>query len=764
MRGVMRRPVCLIGLAFIVLIRLYLYLHPLPAAELEDANKCGVILTGQVDKKEYRISNNQEILVFYLKEVQVVQPQTIPSEIKNVICYAVDGQEPKMGSYVRVQGKLYAFDGATNPGEFDARRYYQILDIQARIQNTVIVEETASYDRFREGLYRLRTYLSALLDVCFEEKDASIMKAVLLGEKGGLDEETKELYQLSGIIHILSISGLHISIIGMGLFKILHKVRCNKVINVILSIALMYCYGIMTGMSISAYRAIMMFGIHIAAGLFGRTYDMLTAMTIAAISVLLRQPLYLYHSGFLFSFGAILAIGLFIPVVEENFSGQSRTKADLRFCDHKSAPGGRKPADCVQGIISRTRRLISPSLAVSIVTLPVYLCFYYEYPLYSLFLNVLLLPGMGLILSDGIFSLLTAMYYLPLGSYAAMPAHFLLAFYEFCCSIVLRLPKSRNILGRPENWQIAVYILILCIAVRYSHKWSRLMFWQWILLALLCITMRYRSGLQITFLDVGQGDCIYLAGEKGDRYLIDGGSSSKSDVGTYQILPFLKEEGADTLDAVFVTHMDIDHYNGLQMLVEEMVQNGVVIENLILPAIGAESRGEAYAELEALALRQGISVHYIHRGETLCRGNIKFTCLHPEKGAEQESNEASVVLYLEYGAFSALFTGDLEGSGEEAVRQQLKSLMTEESGITVLKVAHHGSRNSTKEAFLETASPKLAIISAGKNNRYGHPHEELLDRLERTGCHIYQTKVGGAVTIRVTQSGRRVRVKTFLGE
>ncbi|MDE5932790.1 MAG: ComEC/Rec2 family competence protein, partial [Lachnospiraceae bacterium] len=333
--------------------------------------------------------------------------------------------------------------------------------------------------------------------------------------------------------------------------------------NVILSIALMYCYGVMTGMSISAYRAIMMFGIHIAAGLFGRTYDMLTAMTIAAISVLLHQPLYLYHSGFLFSFGAILAIGLFLPAVEEYFPGQGRTKADLRFHDQKSAPGGRKPADCVQGIISHTRGLISTSLSVSIVTLPVYLCFYYEYPLYSLFLNVLLLPGMGLILSDGIFSLLTAMYYLPLGSYAAIPAHFLLAFYEFCCSLALRMPESRNILGRPENWQIAVYMLILLIAVRYSHKWSRLLFWQWILLALLCITMRYQSGLQITLLDVGQGDCIYLADERGAHYLIDGGSSSKSDVGTWQILPFLKEEGVDTLDAVFVTHMDIDHYNGI---------------------------------------------------------------------------------------------------------------------------------------------------------------------------------------------------------
>lgn len=767
MRGVMRRPVCIIGLAFVVLIRLYLYLHPLPAAELESVNRSSIVLTGRVDKKEYRISENQKILVIYLKEVQVVQPQTIPSEIKNVICYAEGGQEPKTGSRVRVQGKLYAFDGATNPGEFDAGGYYQILDIQARIQNAVILEETVSYDRFRERLYQVRTYLSALLDACFEEKDASVMKAILLGEKGGLDEETKQLYQLSGIIHILSISGLHISIIGMGLFQILHKVRCNKIINVILSISFMYCYGIMTGMSISAYRAIMMFGIHIAAGLFGRTYDMLTAMSVAAISVLLRQPLYLYHSGFLFSFGAILAIGLFLPAVEENFS------KDLLFFNSKFFGGltstGRPAHGCgfagyARGAVSRIRKLMSTSLAVSIVTLPVYLCFYYEYPLYSLLLNAFLLPSMGIILSDGMLSLLAAVYYLPLGSYAAMPAHFLLAFYEFCCSFALRMPGSRNILGRPEDWQIAVYVLILCIAVRYSHKWSRLLFWQWILLALLCITVRYRSGLQITFLDVGQGDCIYLADERGSHYLIDGGSSSKSDVGTYQILPFLKEEGADTLDAVFVTHMDNDHCNGLHMLVEETVQNGIVIKNLILPDIGAKSRGEEYAELEALALRQGISVHYIHRGETMCRGNMKFTCLHPEKGAEQESNEASVVLYLEYGVFSALFTGDLEGSGEEAVRRQLNDIMQDGSGITVLKVAHHGSGNSTKEAFLETASPQIALISAGKNNRYGHPHKELMNRLERAGCYIYQTKECGAVTVQVTQGGKRVRVRGFLGE
>lgn len=740
MRGVMRRPVCLIGLAFVVLIRLYLYLYPLPAAETDSIHKSSVILTGQVDKKEYRISERnseeQKILVIYLKKVQVIYPQTSNLNMEGVICYLEAGQEPRMGSYVRLQGKLYAFDRATNPGEFDAGQYYQILGIQAKVRNAVILEETEACDKFGEWLYRLRTTLSTLLDACFGEKDASIMKAVLLGEKSGIDEETKQLYQLNGIIHILSISGLHISIIGMSLYKILDKIRSPKIINVILSVAFMYSYGVMTGMSISAYRAVMMFGFHVAAGLFGRTYDMLTAMAVAAVLVLIRQPLYLNHSGFLFSFGAILAIGLFLPVMEENFLG----------------------AECKARVIVKIEKMMSASLSVAIATLPVYLCFYYEYPLYSLVLNILLIPGMGVILADGLASLMTAVYYLPFGRIVSLPAHWMLALYECCCTFMLRLPGCRTMPGRPDNWQIAVFVLILCALIRYSHKWSRLQFWQWTLFAVICLTLRYRSGIQMTFLDVGQGDCIYLADDRGGHYLIDGGSSSKSDVGTYQMIPFLKQEGADTLDAVFVTHMDSDHCNGIFTLVEEMHESGIAIENLILPDIGAGSRSEEYKALAELAAGQGIVVQYIHRGEMMRHGSLRLTCLHPEEGAEQESNEASTVLYLEYGAFSALFTGDLEGSGEEAVRKQLENILPEGKGITVLKVAHHGSRNSTGQAFLQTAAPQLALISAGKNNRYGHPHEELLDRLKEADCHIFRTAEGGAVTLRVTQGGKRVRV------
>lgn len=729
----MRRPVCIIGLVFCVVIFIYLYCNPLPSISLGEAEGNTLMLTGQVEKKEYRISDGQKVLVIYLKEVQVENSRL--KDIEGVLCYITDGNEPKMGSFIRIRGKLRSFERATNPGEFDSAGYYRILKLQARLQNGVILEESADYDRFKEGLYRIKEYLSFLIDACFNERDASIMKAMLLGEKSGLDEDTKQLYKINGIIHILSISGLHISLIGMGLYKFLHKLKIPGFISIPFSIFLIYCYGVMSGMGVSSFRAIVMFGLHIAAGLFGRTYDMLTAMAIACIMLLSEQPLYIYHSGFLFSFGAILAIGLLSPAVEANLTDSKKV-----------------------------RKVMSTTLSVSIAAFPIYLCFYYEYPLYSVLLNLLIIPSAGLIVSDGLLTCVTAALILPLGKYTAFPAHILFSFYELCCRFALMLPGSRNIAGAPETWQVIVFILLICFAVIYSRRLCRLMFWQIILAALLCITLRYHDGLQITMIDVGQGDSIYIADDENGRFLIDGGSSSRKNVGTYQIAPFLKEEGAGTLTAVFVTHMDSDHYNGISTLIEETDKSGIVIENLILPDIGELSRSDEYHALENLAKNQGINVRYIHEGDILRHGKLKFTCMHPAKGENSEDiNSLSTVLFLEYDGLTALFTGDLEGAGEKAVINRMeKYTATQTTGmkrITVLKVAHHGSGNSTAEDFLELVSPQLALISAGRNNRYGHPHEELLLRLDESGSRIYRTDIGGAVT--VTYRKGKVWVECF---
>ena len=726
----MRRPVCIIGLAYVFIILIYMYLFPFSEPFIEGLDGSEAVLTGQVDKKEYRISYEKEVLIIYLKNVQIENPQLLNTEL-GVLCYMQEGQEAKLGSYVRISGKLKEFAYASNPGEFDARSYYEILGMQLRLQNGMILQASTGYSAFREKLFEIKRSCSKLLDKCYEEAEASLLKAMLLGEKNGMDEELKTLYQQNGIIHILSISGLHISLIGMGLYKLLKRLRIPLPVRVILSVAVMYCYGIMTGMSVSAVRAVFMFAAYLGAEMIGRTYDMLTALALAALLILIGQPLYIRHSGFLFSFGAILAIGLFLPEIEMNMFREGKIE-----------------------------KLISSGLAVTVVTFPIYLYYYYEYPLYSVFLNLLVIPGAAFLVSGGLLSLLLSFLFLPLGRVVALPVQFLFACYEGLCRLTLKLPGSTCTMGKPELWQIGLFVGILCLITGLGKRMTKLQFWQGILLAFLLIMLRLPEGLQITLIDVGQGDGIYLSEEGGMHILIDGGSSDKSNVGTYQIVPFLKSEGTDYLDAIVVTHPDSDHISGICEMLEETGTNGIPIGALYLPDVGDEGRNEEYHKLEKLAQDAGVPIGYLSAGETLRCGDVMLTCFHPEKDwKESEPNVYSTVLYLTYGNFTALFTGDLEGKGEELVQKRLSDMLPPE-GVTLLKVAHHGSKNSTSADFLKAVNPRIALISSGRNNRYGHPHEELLKRLEDYGCFIYQTKESGAVTVRV-QNGK-VSVEEYL--
>ena len=760
-----RRPLCLVGLAYVAAVVFAVLSTTRGAPAYETLDRERITVAGYVDRIEYRTSQGMEVPVVSLTETAVLKESHISilerflsdSEkitqyrlhhfwkdnresllredaalIEGVLCYMEEGNIPKMGSLVIMQGDFRAFSHATNPGEFDAADYYRIMGQQGRIMECRVLAQSAAYDVFRENMYRIREYLSLLADACFNEEDASVMKAMLLGEKGTLNTDLKNLYQQNGIIHILAISGLHLSVIGMGCYKCLKKIRMPKAVDIIFTIALMYCYGTMTGMGVSMLRAYIMFGIHLCAELIGRTYDLLTAVTVAALVALVQQPLYIQHSGFLFSFGAICGIGIFLPAVDGNLFGHSRLEKAL-----------------LSGV------------AISVSTLPVYLCFYYEFPPYSVLLNLIVIPCMTFVLLGGLISLAAAACFLPLGVAAAYPVHLFLAFYEKCCNICLRLPDSKWITGCPEPWQIVVFLGILLGLVAGNSRLSKFHFWQGVLCALLVLTIKLPQGLQITMVDVGQGDCIYLTEDSGVHMLIDGGSSDKSDVAEYQMMPYLKHEGVSYLDAVVVTHPDSDHISGICTMLEQMGTSGISVGTLYLPDVGEAGRNEEYQELEQLATSAGVQVRYLSVGDTLRCGKVMLTCIHPEKGWNMtEANAYSTVLYLQYGIFTALFTGDLEGEGEKMVQERLAGFPLDAKGITMLKVAHHGSKNSTDDAFLQMLNPQIALISSGRNNRYGHPHEELLGRLENSGCIIYRTQQGGAITVHV--SNGKVRVEEYL--
>ena len=264
------------------------------------------------------------------------------------------------------------------------------------------------------------------------------------------------------------------------------------------------------------------------------------------------------------------------------------------------------------------------------------------------------------------------------------------------------------------------------------------------------------------------------------HYLYDAGSTSRKDTGTWQVIPFLKYQGVDRLEAVFVSHWDEDHVNGLDAVFEWADQSGIPIGGLVLPGEGPD--GDEPDKLLESARNHGIPVYRMIAGEELSDGNTSFLCLHPQKnGFYKDRNASSLVLKLcvkgdgEESAFTALLTGDVEAEGEmrmlEEEREAKNSMEAEHSmeaknsrehlvGCDILKTAHHGSDTSTTEEFLDAAAPSLALISCGKNNSYGHPHKEVLQRFEERGIPVLITTDCGAVTIRA--KNKKIKVQTFL--
>ncbi len=257
-------------------------------------------------------------------------------------------------------------------------------------------------------------------------------------------------------------------------------------------------------------------------------------------------------------------------------------------------------------------------------------------------------------------------------------------------------------------------------------------------------------------LDVGQGDALFLETAGGTTFLVDGGSSSVKEVGTYRILPFLKSRGVRVLHYAAVTHTDGDHISGIEELLEQSGEpGGVKIETLLL-SVQAEGE-EAGRALRELAKRKGVSVRHIQAGDMLRDESTRIACLHPEEGkAYGDSNGMSLVLHLVYGEFSLLLTGDLEQEGEEEILKRYPV-----PACRVLKAGHHGSKTSTTEQWLRAVEPKLTLISCGEENAYGHPHRETLERLSAAGSRVSITALQGAVTLH--SDGRTFWAESFLG-
>ena len=584
--------------------------------------------------------------------------------------------------------------------------------------------------------------------------------------------------------------------------------------NAGISTWILIVYAQLTGMGISTRRALVMFLLFLAAGLLKRTPDLPTSLAVAALLLLVPKPQRILDAGFQLSFSAVIGIAVMIPVLQD---GWEEAAPSLRVANRVAdgVAGWNIARAAIVRACCLLRKNILAGLGITMTMLPFLLIHFYEWSPWSVLLNLAVIPLMGILLPCLIGLQLVARL-TALAHCLELPQHLLCAAieaifscYEQLCRFTMALPGSILHTGYP-TWQALTAYTIGLIALAVSGKKLRP---HLRLAAAVCLMgiflIRLPGELNVTMLDVGQGECVGIETREHHVYLVDAGSTSKKKTGQYQIIPWLKYIGTRSVEGIFITHWDEDHISALGELLEWSKSSRVKIRRIFLPDVALKD--EVLETLLQQIEEANVSVEYLSAGEHMTDGALQISCLHPyAKKVPEDRNDASLVLRLSQGDFQMLLTGDLEKSGEDWLVEQARPTVEQPHPAgqeqtlpcapstqpavqgqalprvpsnqpaaqgqalpcapstqlaaqnplrcTILDAGHHGASNATGEALLDLAQPELVLISCGKNNRYGHPAPETLKRLEERGIRWYSTAEVGAIQVHVGK--KKVKIET----
>lgn len=708
----------------------------------------------QAEGRVVKVTERESRKEYLLEDVTLVMKDSGLAEAdqraaaERLLVYLPVSFSASEGDRIQAVGNLKAFEQAANPGQFDYRKYQASLGVNLLLDNSSGTVTVRGEHPTEGVLGSLRRYAVEVL-VQVGGESGGTMAALVLGDKTHLSDERYELYLDSGIGHILTLSGLHLSLFGVGLYGILRKRLTLPQWPAALLMTGGICgYVGLIGGGISASRAAIALIVSLLGGCIGKTYDALSAAALGMILILMQYPLQVTRPSFWLSFGAVFAMAGFLPMLNQWLRPE------------------RKAA-----------KALLAALTIQLALMPVNAVNQYTIQIYSICLNMVVVPLMGTLLGGSIAVLMVGMAAPEVAAGLAVPVNLAFKGLDWLCRFSLSLPGSVLTVGYPTTGRLAIYGVLLlgfmiCISWRnrkdwkametaeYSEerlsgqrqsgetpqkalrrrrrRWSGLAVVSVLMVIVLCARIG-RRWMDITFLDVGQGDCICIEAPNGTVIMVDAGSSSERRLYEYRLEPYLRWAGIDRLDYLVLTHLDEDHINGAL----ELLQAGFPVGTVLLSAAATDD--EKVEEVSTLLEEMDTQMVEISRENKIICGKVEITCISPTKDSRPGTeNEASVVLRVDYGGFSCLLTGDAEGSGEKEAEEYLRTM----TGITVLKAAHHGSKYSTSESFLDVVQPAAVVISCGENNSYGHPHEELLNRLEAADCDIYITAQCGAVTVK----------------
>lgn len=699
----------------------------------------------------YRIEKTTRTVIYLKKAILIRSGSTKNYPIRNIKC---TGKEEKInslreGMHVRLEGMLVLPELPRNPGQFNRRIYESGKKIDFYLENPTVLEVKEQRSGVREVVEIWKTEMMNRCEKIYPDEEAGILEAMLFGEKSELSGDIKELYQAAGISHVLVISGLHISLLALAVAGILRRLGFPMPVWVILSVGVLAGYGILIGQPTTAVRALLMFFVLQGARLLGRSYDLLSALAFAGILMLLDNPDLILDGGCRLSFCAVIGVGWYVS--EKNKIFWSIGEKEKRKNRGKGGKGSSAGA-----ILENIRA----GWYLWLFTLPVMLDTFYQVSVVGILWNLVAIPLLPVIIASGGLGVVLAGWNIFLGSLAGSPAYGMLQLYQEIGNISEKLPVGMWTPGQPSKPVIAGYYLVIFLLVlvekqliKREKRWKIFPGMELcsMLLLLLLMAHPWQQREKITFLDVGQGDASLLQ-SGGQTLLLDGGSTSQKNVGTYVILPYIKQQGISCLEAVVLTHTDQDHINGVTEVLEEGKKGWLTVKNLMYPYwMEGTEQGK---QLKKLAEEAGASCRKIRAGDRLTIGKAEAVVLYPKEQEKiAEPNAGSLVLFWKWEGVRAMFTGDLP---EEKERELLQNL----PACEILQVGHHGSATSTCREFLEQVQPSLAVISCAMKNRYGHPSPDTVDRLKKIGCEIRYTMKSGAITIR--KRGREILVTEYL--
>ncbi len=637
------------------------------------------------------------------------------------------GEEVRVGQQVVVKGGLLHPSPVRNPGGFDEYTYLKARSVDYKMFPKVVSKGEISQD-LNTYLYEIREKISAVFDNALPQREAAVIKSMILGDKSDLDEEISHIYKEAGIYHILVISGLHITVLCLC-FERLFALFIKRRFAGIPALFLLVLYCLLTGSSVSTVRAVTMFGILAFARLFRRDYDMLSSVAFSCIALLLFQPFYLWNTGFLLTYSSVFGIGYGYEPMLKFFSYLKRYK-----------PGK------VLFQFNYLNKALALIVAVQVANAPVIACQFNYYATYSVLTNLIIIPTVCLTVALGMVAGVVGLVVSELAVILGGGILTLLKAYEWISSFFRELPFAKILIGQPSFleislWFTALAVLYLIISKKkFKHlKYSACFFVALVVVSLIKPIFQIPT---VTMMDVGQGDSFIIEAT-GKVYIVDCGNSG---YGESVILPYLNMKGIHKIDGVFISHFDKDHSKGLEEIIGNKQIAGVYSKE------GTWDSEKYRKKMLKLFEENNIPFINMKQHEMLTDGELKFLSLSPTKDFGNP-NDNSLILKFSYGRADFLFTGDTGKNTEKAVLAQGDNLNCE-----VIKLAHHGSKHSSTEEFLKSVSPKAAIVSAGVGNMYKHPSKEVTERLKDMNIPYFSTVEKGAVTVQIKDGGKELAV------